>query len=176
MDDKRKEQIKQAQQIWYLKNREREREKRRNYYEEKVKCTKRKNNPEAAKRAREKFKAIHNTERYCKCCKKTKSVKLFEPRKHYCIKCAPKTGADSDKRYRKNLKIKEVKSIKLAEKLAKVKTIKEKPARIPKEKVIRETKLCEIKMTETRVYPKVRDVRRGWDDTIAKLKAKFETV
>ena len=172
MNETRKEQIAKAQKTWYLKNREREREKRKKYYEDKVKGTPRKNNPEAAKRARDKFRAIHNTERFCKCCKKTKSVELFEPRKHYCIKCAPKKGADSDKRYRKNLKIKEIKAIKLAEKLAKVKV---KPIRIPKVKVERERKICDIKMTDTRVYPKYRDVRKGWDDTMAKLRAKFET-
>lgn len=185
------EKHKKAQQIWYLKNREREREKRRKYYDENVKGTKRKNNPEAAKRASEKFRAIHNTERFCKCCKKTKSVELFEPRKHYCIKCAPKSKAESDKRYRKNLKIKEVKAIKLAEKQKRrlgidlekqklrqkewyEKRKKEKPVRIPKVKVERERKLSDIKMTDTRVYPRVRDVRKGWEETMAKLRAKFE--
>ena len=168
----RSEQIKQAQQTWYLKNREREREKRRIYYDVNVKGTPRKNNPEAAKRARDKFRATHNTERFCKFCKKTKPVEQFEPRRHYCIKCAPKKGTDSDKRYRKNLKIKEVKAIKLAEKLAKV---KEKPVRILKTEVKRKRELCEIKITDTRVYPKYRDVRSGWDKTMANLKKKFET-
>ncbi len=55
-----------------------------------------------------------------------------------------------------------------------IKAKKEKPIRIPKEKQIVTREDCIIKMTDTRVYPKVRDVRRGWDDTMAKLRAKFE--
>jgi hypothetical protein len=57
-----------------------------------------------------------------------------------------------------------------------IKAKKEKPIRIPKVKTIVTREECKIKMTETRVYPKVRDVRRGWDDTMAKLRAKFQTV
>lgn len=45
-------------------------------------------NPKVQKRARDKFKVTHYTQRLCKNCQTVRPVDLFEPRKHYCKICS----------------------------------------------------------------------------------------
>lgn len=44
-------------------------------------------NPKVQKRARDKFKVAHYTQRLCKNCQTIKPLDHFEPRKHYCKIC-----------------------------------------------------------------------------------------
>jgi len=150
-------------------------------------------NKEAQNIRMERYKENHRfDERQCPSCKVWKTPDNFEPKKHNCKECY-RTPNEIKRAYqiahkyeikiqkanvcKENKKvIKTVKAPKVKVKIEKtIKSKKEKPIRIPKVKQIVIHDECKIKMTETRVYPKVRDVRRGWDDTMVKLRAKFQT-
>lgn len=45
-------------------------------------------NPKVQKRARDKYKTAHYTQRFCKCCEQTRPIEQFDPRKHYCKICS----------------------------------------------------------------------------------------
>lgn len=174
--------------------------------------TKRYPNKEVNKRSMLKYKAAHPvTERYCKCCKETKPIDSFDPRKHYCKECyrspaeikkayqqirkeqlkvAKAKWYENNKErerekkkaaYRANVGYKPIKPIKVktekvkpirVPKAPKVKAPKVKPVRIKKQPIIKQPIVTQFEVT---VRKKNRDVRPGWDKTIAELRAKFQT-
>jgi len=171
----RKEQLKIAKAKWYENNKEVQREKHRAAYRAKVgeKKTKTDNKELKAIRQKKWYEAHKEAEQ-----QKQKEryngtfVKVEKPIKVKEIK-PPKvnrrklTQTDANER---KVKVKIEKTIKPK---------KEKTIKLPKPEKVSRVRIetpPELRMSETRVYPKVRDVRRGWDKTIAELKLKFQTV